>query len=70
MDGLGAAIESRPRKHKTWAMSPEFERLGKMFEQAQDFESRKAAYLELVAEWENQTPGMYLGKCCELCDQR
>jgi peptide/nickel transport system substrate-binding protein len=41
-------------------MSPEFERLGKMFEQAQDFESRKAAYLELVAEWENQTPGMYL----------
>ena len=41
-------------------MTPEFENLGEAFELAQDFESRKQAYLNLVAEWENVTPGMYL----------
>ena len=41
-------------------MTPEFERLGNEFELAQDFESRKAAYLALVDEWERVTPGMYL----------
>ncbi len=54
-------LSSRVRaKHKTWAMTPEFERLGNEFELAQDFESRKAAYLALVDEWERVTPGMYL----------
>ena len=27
---------------------------------AQEFDERNAAYLELVEEWENVTPGMYL----------
>ena len=54
-------LSSRVRaKHKTWDMTPEFENLGEAFELAQDFESRKQAYLNLVAEWENVTPGMYL----------
>lgn len=47
-------------KHKTWGMTSEFENLGIAFETAQDFDVRKQAYLDLVEEWENVTPGMYL----------
>jgi peptide/nickel transport system substrate-binding protein len=46
--------------HRTWSMTPEFEELGTAFEQAQEFEERYQAYLDLVAEWEDVTPGMYL----------
>lgn len=46
--------------HKTWVPSDRFLELGEAFVQAQDFETRKAAYLDLVAEWEDITPGMYL----------
>lgn len=46
--------------HKTWEMTPEFEELGNTFETAQGFDERKAAYLDLVSEWEDVTPGMYL----------
>ncbi|MEP3276081.1 MAG: ABC transporter substrate-binding protein [Stappiaceae bacterium] len=47
-------------KHKTWAATPEFYTAGEAFESAEDFDARKAAYLTLVDEWENVTPGMYL----------
>ncbi len=47
-------------KHKTWDMTEDFVTLGETFEQTQDFEGRKQAYLDLVAEWEKVTPGMYL----------
>jgi len=47
-------------KHKTWDMTEDFVKLGEVFEQTQDFEGRKQAYLDLVAEWERVTPGMYL----------
>lgn len=54
-------LSSRVRaSHNTWEMTPEFDALGNAFEQAQGFEDRYAAYLELVAEWERQTPGMYM----------
>ena len=46
--------------HKTWVPSDRFLELGEQFVRAQDFESRNAAYLALVAEWEDITPGMYL----------
>lgn len=47
-------------KHKTYVPTDKFLELGDKFVKAQDFDSRKAAYLELVAEWEDITPGMYL----------
>ncbi|MEM1430861.1 MAG: ABC transporter substrate-binding protein [Pseudomonadota bacterium] len=54
-------VSSRVRAHhKTWAMTPEFEALGNAFEQAQGFDERYQAYLDLVAEWERVTPGMYM----------
>ena len=54
-------LSSRTRaSHKTWVPTDRFLELGEKFESAQDFESRNAAYLELVEEWENVTPGMYL----------
>jgi len=54
-------LSSRVRaKHKTWAMTSEFESLGNRFEQSQGFEERNKAYLALVAEWERVTPGMYM----------
>ena len=54
-------LSSRVRaKHKTWAMTSEFESLGNRFEQSQGFEERNEAYLALVAEWERVTPGMYM----------
>jgi len=46
--------------HKTWEATPKFYELGEAFESAEEFEARKAAYLALVDEWENVTPGMYL----------
>lgn len=47
-------------KHKTYVPTDKFLELGEAFVQAQDFDTRKAAYLDLVAEWEDMTPGMYL----------
>jgi len=46
--------------HKTWVPSETFLSLGDQFVRAQDFDARNEAYLALVAEWENITPGMYL----------
>lgn len=46
--------------HKTWAMTPEFEEAGERFARATEFEEKNQAYLDLVAEWEDVTPGMYL----------
>lgn len=46
--------------HKTWAPTEAFLELGQTFEEAQQFEERHAAYLALVEEWEDVTPGMYL----------
>ena len=54
-------FSSRTRaKHKTWTPSDKFLEIGERFAAAQDFSSRNAAYLDLVAEWEDITPGMYL----------
>lgn len=47
-------------KHKTWIPTDEFLEIGARFAASESFEDRKAAYLELVDEWENITPGMYL----------
>ena len=46
--------------HRTWEMTPDFQALGEAFEQSQGFEDRYQAYLDLVAEWEDVTPGMYM----------
>lgn len=46
--------------HKTWVPTDRFIEIGERFADAQELEARKAAYLELVAEWEDVTPGMYL----------
>ncbi len=54
-------LSSRTRaSHKTWVPTDRFLELGEKFEAAQEFEERNAAYLELVGEWEDVTPGMYL----------
>ncbi len=54
-------LSSRARaSHKTWVPTDRFLELGEKFEMAQEFDARNAAYLELVEEWENVTPGMYL----------
>ncbi len=54
-------LSSRTRaSHKTWAPTDRFLELGMKFESAQEFDARNSAYLELVEEWENVTPGMYL----------
>ena len=54
-------LSSRTRaSHKTWVPTDRFLELGEKFELAQEFDARNAAYLELVDEWENVTPGMYL----------
>lgn len=47
-------------KHKTWKPTVNFLRIGEEFEKETDLGKRKKLYLELVAEWENITPGMYL----------
>lgn len=47
-------------KHKTWAPSEKFLKTGQRFADAQNFDERNEAYLELVEEWEEITPGMYL----------
>lgn len=46
--------------HRTYVPTDAFLELGEAFVQANDFAARKAAYLDLVAEWEEITPGMYL----------
>lgn len=52
---------SRTRaSHKTWVPSDKFLEHGNRFEASASFADRKAAYLDLVEEWENITPGMYL----------
>lgn len=54
-------LSSRTRaSHKTWVPTDRFLELGEKFEAAQEFDERNAAYLELVGEWEDVTPGMYL----------
>jgi peptide/nickel transport system substrate-binding protein len=54
-------FSSRTRaKHKTWVPTDKFLKIGERFAAAQSFDERKAAYLELVSEWEEITPGMYL----------
>ena len=54
-------LSSRTRANrKTWVPTDEFLSLGETFEAAQDFESRNVAYLDLVEEWENVKPGMFL----------
>ena len=54
-------LSSRTRaSHKTWVPTDRFLELGGKFETSEEFEARHAAYLELVEEWENVTPGMYL----------
>ena len=47
---------------KSWTPTPKFTELGRAFEQAGEFEARKAAYLALSEEWQRVTPGMYLWK--------
>ena len=47
-------------KHKTWVPSDKFLETGERFAAAQTFDDRKSAYLALVDEWEDITPGMYL----------
>ncbi len=51
--------------HRTYVPTEAFLELGEAFVQAQDFETRNAAYLDLVAEWEDITPGMYLWRNVE-----
>ncbi|RUT35047.1 ABC transporter substrate-binding protein [Arsenicitalea aurantiaca] len=46
--------------HRTWEPSEAFLEAGERFERAEEFEERNAAYLDLVAAWEDVTPGMYL----------
>ena len=54
-------VSSRVRaKNKTWEATPLFYELGAKFEAEADLKKRKAHYLQLVAEWERVTPGMYL----------
>ena len=54
-------LSSRFRaRHKTWDMTEDFVTLGETFEQTLEFEDRYQAYLDLVAEWEAVTPGMYM----------
>lgn len=47
---------------KLWAPSPKFIELGEAFDKAVTFEDRKKLYLELSAEWQRLTPGMYMWK--------
>lgn len=46
--------------HRTWEPTERFLEIGERFAAAQEFDERHAAYLDLVEEWENVTPGMYL----------
>lgn len=46
--------------HKTWTPTDRFLEIGYEFEKETDFNKRKELYLQLVEEWENVTPGMYL----------
>ncbi len=46
--------------HKTWVPTDAFLEIGAAFEVESDPERRKQLYLDLVDEWENVTPGMYL----------
>lgn len=46
--------------HRTWAPTDGFLEAGERFARAQEFDERHAAYLDLVAEWEDVTPAMYM----------
>lgn len=46
--------------HRTWEPSEAFLEAGQRFERALTFEEKNKAYLDLVAAWEEVTPGMYL----------
>ncbi|MGV0820658.1 ABC transporter substrate-binding protein [Martelella sp. AMO21009] len=46
--------------HRTWTPTEAFLADGERFERAQTFEEKNAAYLDLVKDWEDVTPGMYL----------
>ena len=46
--------------HRTWTPTEAFLEDGERFERAQTFEEKNAAYLDLVKDWEDVTPGMYL----------
>lgn len=45
--------------HKTWVPTEGYLEAGERFAAAQEFEERNAAYLDMVREWEDDTPGMY-----------
>jgi peptide/nickel transport system substrate-binding protein len=46
--------------HRTWVPTDAFLEAGDRFARAQDFEARHAAYLDLLAEWEEVTPALYM----------
>ncbi|TPW26781.1 ABC transporter substrate-binding protein [Martelella alba] len=46
--------------HRTWVPSEAFLKDGETFERGQTFEEKDKAYLDLVKDWEDVTPGMYL----------
>ena len=46
--------------HRTWVPTDRFIELGQAFEREQDLAARHGLYLELVEEWEDVTPGMYM----------
>lgn len=46
--------------HKTWVPTERFVELGEAFERELDLDKRRALYLEMVAEWEDVTPALYM----------
>lgn len=46
--------------HRTWVPTEGFLEAGDRFARAQEFEDRHAAYLNLLAEWEEVTPALYM----------
>lgn len=46
--------------HRTWEPTDGFLEAGQRFARAQEFDERYAAYMELLAEWEDVMPAMYL----------
>ncbi|WP_197434039.1 ABC transporter substrate-binding protein [Agrobacterium vitis] len=46
--------------HRTWVPTEAYVKDGERFEKAQSFEEKKAAYLDLVKDWEDVTPGFDL----------
>ncbi len=46
--------------HRTWAPTERFLELGQAFERETDLDRRRDLYLELVAEWEDVSPALYM----------